>query len=188
MSRLFRVTVFCGSRLGASPAFETCAVETGRLAASRGIGVVYGGGSIGLMGKLADSCLAHGGEVDGVLPTNLFKAEVAHTAVTRLHSVEDMHTRKALMTRLCDAFLVLPGGFGTLDEMFEALTWRQIGVHGKPLALVNVDGFFDGLLAFIDNTRAQGFVPAEPENAIIVARTPDEALTALLAFDRRHTE
>jgi uncharacterized protein (TIGR00730 family) len=120
-----------------------------------------------------------------VLPTGLFKAEVAHTALTRLHSVETMHERKALMTRLCDAFLVLPGGFGTLDEMFEALTWRQIGVHAKPLVLVNVDGFFDGLLTFVDTMVAQGFVPREPENAIGIARTPDEAFTLLDALVKR---
>jgi uncharacterized protein (TIGR00730 family) len=187
MSIRFRVTVFCGSRLGASPVYEAGAVETGRLAAARGIGVVYGGGSIGLMGKLANSCLLHGGEVDGVLPTGLFKAEVAHTALTRLHSVETMHERKALMTRLGDAFLVLPGGFGTLDEMFEALTWRQIGVHAKPLALLNVDGFFDGLLAFVDKMREQGFVPQEPNDAIVVARTPDEVLSLIEAHVLRRS-
>lgn len=185
MTTGMRVTFFCGSRVGTNPAYVACARDAGRLSAERGIVVVYGGGSIGLMGALADACLAHGGRVSGVIPTDLFAREVVHTGLTELHPVQSMHERKALMTSSCDAFVVLPGGFGTLDEMFEALTWRQIGVHQKPLAVVNTEGFFNGLLSFIETARAHGFVPDAETSPLVVEPTVDRALDRLQALVAR---
>jgi len=185
MTTAMRVTFFCGSRVGTHPAYLACARDAGRLAAERGIVVVYGGGSIGLMGALADATLAHGGSVTGVIPTDLFAKEVVHTSLSTLHAVSSMHERKALMTTLCDAFVVLPGGFGTLDEMFEALTWRQIGVHQKPLAIVNTEGFFDGLVSFIETARAHGFVPDAETSPLVVEPTIERALDRLQAIVKR---
>src|SRR3954471_3991518 len=140
-----RVCVFCGSSLGARPEFAGAARSFGRLRADRRIGVVYGGASVGLMGIVADAALASGGEVIGVLPDKLFEREVAHAGLTELHTVGSMHERKALMSELADAFVALPGGYGTIEEVVEAVTWTQLGIHAKPVGLLDVDGYFEHL-------------------------------------------
>ena len=157
-----RICVFCGSSEGNRPVYRERASEVGRALAERSIGVVYGGGNTGLMGALADAALVAGGEVIGVIPRRLAEREVAHAGLTQLHVVETMHERKALMTELSDAFLTLPGGFGTLDELFEAITWRQLGFHDKRCGILDIDGYFDGLLAFVDRAVSDGFIhPAD---------------------------
>jgi uncharacterized protein (TIGR00730 family) len=143
--RLQRVCVFCGSQSGARPDYAEAARELGELLAGSGIGVVYGGGRVGLMGALADAALEAGGEVIGVIPRGLMEREVGHPRVTQLEVVDSMHHRKARMAELADAFIALPGGYGTLEELFEALTWCQLGIHAKPCGLLNVEGYFDGL-------------------------------------------
>lgn len=153
-----RICVFCGSSDGSRPAYLAAARETGTLLARRGIGVVYGGGRIGLMGALADAALAAGGEVVGIIPEMLAAREVAHRALTELHVVGSMHERKALMAAHSDAFLALAGGFGTLEELFEAVTWRQLGYHAKPCAVLNTDGYYDALERFCDDVLRGGFV------------------------------
>jgi len=163
-----RVCVFCGSSPGVRAAYLESAQELGRLLAERGIGLVYGGASVGLMGELADAVLAAGGEAIGVIPGRLVDRELAHAGLTELQVVETMHERKALMARLSDAIVVLPGGFGTLDEFFEALTWRQLGLHAKPLALLDVDGFYAPLLALADHLVTEGFVLPEFRALLIV--------------------
>jgi uncharacterized protein (TIGR00730 family) len=155
-----RIAVFCGARPGSRPRYAEAAAGVGRMLAERGIGLVYGGGGIGLMGALADAALAAGGEVIGVIPAVLADREQAHPGVKTMHVVTTMHERKALMTRYADAFLALPGGFGTLDELFEAITWRQLGYHDKPCAVLDVDGYFAGLAAFIERAVDEGFVRA----------------------------
>lgn len=156
------VCVYCGSNAGNRPAYAERAASLGRLIASEGLGLVYGGGNVGLMGIVADAVLAAGGEVVGVIPEQLVGMEVAHRGVTRLEVVADMHTRKARMFELADGFVALPGGFGTLDEMFEMLTWRQLGLGDKPCAFLDVDGFWQPLVAMLDHMVAERFVhPAQ---------------------------
>lgn len=150
--------VYCGSSPGLSPIHAEAARKLGHCLVERGLGLVYGGGHVGLMGVLADSVLAGGGEVIGVIPQRLVDAEVAHPGLTRLEVVDSMHTRKARMAELSDAFIALPGGFGTLDELFEILTWAQLGLHGKPCGLLDVDGYFAPLLQWVDHAVAEGFV------------------------------
>lgn len=174
-----RVAVFCGSSLGRLPGYAAAAADFGRSLAEAGIGVVYGGASVGLMGVLADAALAAGGEVIGVIPGGLFAAEVAHPALTRLEVVASMHERKAVMAGLADAFAALPGGLGTLDELFEILTWRQIGLHAKPVALVDVDGFWDPLGALLDDLTAAGFVPGAARDSLRRVRGAEEFLGLL---------
>ncbi|MDQ2889208.1 MAG: TIGR00730 family Rossman fold protein [Gemmatimonadota bacterium] len=156
-----RVAVYCGANAGNSPRFADAARELGNGLARKGIGVVYGGASRGLMGILADAALAAGGEVIGVLPRSLGHREIAHPAITELRLVDTMHERKALILELSDAVAVLPGGIGTLDEFFEAFTWAQIGLHHKPIALIDVNGFYQPLLAHLRNMVAAGFLSAE---------------------------
>src|SRR6516164_2274986 len=148
---LKRICVFCGSSVGDRPIYLQAALELGRAIAERRLGLVYGGGHIGLMGVLADAVLSGGGEVIGVIPQALVDRELAHTGVTELRVVETMHQRKALMADLSDGFLALPGGFGTGDELFEILTWAQLGLHAKPIGVLNVGGYFDPLLAWLDH-------------------------------------
>lgn len=152
------VCVFCGSRVGSSAAYSAAATTMGTAIARRGWRLVYGGGRVGLMGVVADAALAAGGEVIGVIPAALATREVAHAGLTELRVVETMHMRKALMAELSDGFVALPGGFGTLDELCEALTWAQLGIHAKPCALLDVDGYFAGLVAFFDHAVAHGFL------------------------------
>ena len=152
------VCIYCGSSAGDRPGYVDLAREAGRLLAARGLTLVYGGGRVGLMGVVADAVLAGGGEAIGVIPQRLVDAEVAHLGLTRLEVVESMHARKARMAELADAFVALPGGFGTLDELFEILTWAQLGLHGKPCGLLDVDGYYSPLVAWADQAVARGFV------------------------------
>jgi hypothetical protein len=170
-----RIGVFCGSHAGDQPAFREAAALVGRLLARRGLGIVYGGGRVGLMGALADAALAAGGQVIGVIPEALAAREVAHRGVSSLHVVGSMHERKALMAAHSDAFLALPGGFGTLEELFEVVTWRQLGFHAKPCGLLNVAGYFDRLIAFLDEAVAAGFVN-RPDRAVLIDGDDPEAL------------
>ncbi len=179
-----RVCVFCGSSPGASPAYERAAASVGALLARRGIGVVYGGGRVGCMGAVADAALAAGGEVIGVIPHALVAREVAHPGLTDLRVVGSMHERKALMAELSDAFLTLPGGFGTLEELFEAVTWRQLGIHEKPIGLLDVEGYFQSLIAFCDETVAAGFVRAHDRANLLEGKDPEELIDALVAAIR----
>ena len=156
-----RVCVYCGSRIGSDPRFAAKAAELGKRLALEQLTLVYGGGNVGLMGVLADAALASGGEVIGVIPRQLVQWEVAHQGLTNLEVVASMHERKARMFDLSDAFVALPGGFGTLDEMFEMLTWRQLGFGDKPCALLDVDGFFSPLVGMVDRMVERGFVPAK---------------------------
>ena len=176
-----RICVFLGSSDGISPAFRATAVSVAQSLVRREIGIVYGGGRAGCMGALADAALAAGGEVIGVLPQKLGSREIAHDGLTQLHVVGSMHERKALMTSLCDAFLALPGGFGTLDELFEALTWRQLGYHDKPCALLDVDGYFAPLLAFCDSARENGFVRDVDRTALLAGDDSEMLIGELLA-------
>ena len=171
-----RVCVFCGSSPGVQPEYRAEAVALGRLLGEAGLGLVYGGAQAGLMGTLADAALAQGGEVIGVIPRALAGVEVAHQGLSRLVLVETMHERKALMAQEADAFVALPGGFGTLDEFFEILTWAQLGIHAKPCLLVNTAGYYDHLLSFLEVAIHQGFLKAENRDYINVAVDAAEAL------------
>ncbi|HYF36503.1 MAG TPA: TIGR00730 family Rossman fold protein [Prosthecobacter sp.] len=177
-----RIAIYCGANSGASPIYREAAATVARHLAEQGIGIVYGGGKVGLMGAVADAALAAGGEVIGVIPQSLMDKELAHAGATQLHVVKSMHERKQLMTDLCDGVIALPGGFGTLDELFEALTWLQLGFHAKPIGLLNVAGFFDGLLHFITTAREAGFLRQEHEACVLVATDPAALLTQMRTF------
>lgn len=176
-----RVCVFCGSRPGHSPAFAQAAATLGRELARRGLGLVYGGAGQGLMGAVADAVLDGGGEAYGVIPHGLAQQEFAHPRLTQVHFVGSMHERKALMESLSDAFIALPGGFGTMDELFEALTWAQLGLHEKPVGLVDTSGYYAPLVAWIRGALDAGFVPRALESALLVAPAPDALLEQLLS-------
>ena len=173
------VCVFCGSRPGARPEYLDVARRCGALLAQDGIALVYGGGHVGMMGALADAALAAGGAVVGVIPTHLMRPEVAHQRLTELIVVDSMHTRKRTMAQRSDAFLVLPGGVGTFDEMFEMVTWTQLRLHAKPLAIVNAAGYFDRLLDFLGHAAAEGFLHAAHGELLIVEPDPAAALRRL---------
>jgi uncharacterized protein (TIGR00730 family) len=179
---LNRLCVFCGSSPGASPRFAATARHVGRRLAERGIGLVYGGGNVGLMGELADGCLTSGGHVTGIIPSALVAREVAHRGLPDLRVVATMHERKALMADLSDGFLALPGGLGTLDELFEAMTWTQLGVHRKPCALLDVDGFYASLVAFLDHAVTARFLPREHGSLLLVGDGPDDILDRMAAW------
>jgi uncharacterized protein (TIGR00730 family) len=167
-----RLCVFCGSSVGNSVVYADVARQLGTLLATRGIGLIFGGGHIGLMGVLADAVLAGGGEVIGVIPQALRDRELAHLGVTQLHVVPSMHLRKALMADLADAFAALPGGFGTGDEFFEILTWAQLKIHQKPIGVLNTAGFFNGMLTWMDHMVQEGFVKPECRRLVLVAEEP----------------
>ena len=171
MSTLKRICVFCGSSVGARPRYAAAARELGRTLASRGLGIVFGGGKVGLMGVLADAALAAGGEAIGVIPEALVAREIAHNGLTELRIVRSMHERKTLMADLADAFIALPGGYGTFEEFFEAVTWTQLGIHRKPCGLLNVDGYYDALLALLDRAVSDGFI--REANRSLVVDAPD---------------
>jgi hypothetical protein len=173
---LRRVAVFCGSAFGSNPAFRAEAAALGAAIGKAGLGLVYGGASRGLMGTLADAALAESAEVIGVLPEALSGREIAHTRLTSLEVVLTMHERKARIHELSDAILVLPGGYGTLDELMEAVTWAQIGLHAKPCILINTANYWDGLLAFIDTAVANGFIEPRNRELLRVAANAAEAL------------
>jgi uncharacterized protein (TIGR00730 family) len=174
-----QLAVYCGSSAGADPAFAETARTLGAEMAERGIGLVYGGGRLGLMGIVADSVLAAGGKAYGVIPKALIDLEVAHRGLTELHIVASMHERKAKMTELTDAFVALPGGIGTLDELFEAWSWNALGYHAKPFALLNVSGFWDGMIDFLDQVTAAGFMSPARRAQLLVADGIGEAIERL---------
>ena len=169
--------VFCASAAGASPNYLEAAQLLGRLMIQRGYGLLYGGATVGAMGAVADAALEAGGEVVGVIPEVIREREIDHKGLTELHVVGTMHERKALMASRADAFVALPGGYGTLDEFIEIVTWAQLKIHAKPCVLVNVGGFYDGFLRFLDHTVEQGFILAENRRLIQVAHDPEEALS-----------
>jgi uncharacterized protein (TIGR00730 family) len=162
-----------------NPAFRASADLLGRLCARNGIDVVFGGGHVGLMGVVADAALSEGGRVHGVIPESLVARELAHPAVADMRVTSSMHERKALMAELSDAFVALPGGFGTLDELCEILTWSQLGFHDKPIGLLNVDGYYDHLLAMIDRATAEGFVSSRNRQLVLVENDPEQMLRRL---------
>ena len=174
-----RLAVYCGSSMGSDPLFADAAKAMGEEMARLGIGLVYGGGRLGLMGVIADAVLKGGGEVHGVIPQALIDLEVAHPGLTELHVVTTMHERKARMTELTDAFVALPGGIGTLDELFEAWTWNALGYHAKPFALLNVVGFWDGLIGLMDTVAESGFMSAARRQQLIVAEGIGEVIDKL---------
>lgn len=176
-----RIAVYCGSADGNDPAYRAEAVALGTAIAKAGLGVVYGGANVGLMGAMADAALAAGGEVIGVLPDILAGREIAHQGLTRLETVETMHQRKARMVHLADAFLILPGGYGTLDELLEIITWSQLRLHAKPCILINTLKYWDGLLAFLDSTVVEGFLKPENRALLQVAPSAIEAVRRAVA-------
>jgi uncharacterized protein (TIGR00730 family) len=169
------VAVFCASASGARPEYMVAAEELGRTLAERGLGLIYGGAKVGLMGAVADGALAAGGHVVGVIPHVLVDLEVAHEGVTELHVTSTMHTRKALMAEKADAFFILPGGYGTFEEMFEVLAWQTLKIHSKPVVLLNVAGFYDTMLAFLDVCDREGMLRGN-RGILLVANSADEAL------------
>lgn len=179
--KIDKICVFCGSSPGTRPLYREVATRLGHELAARHVSLVYGGGGIGLMGAVADGVLAGGGEVYGVIPNGLASKEVAHHALTRLEVVGTMHERKARMAELADAFLALPGGMGTFDELFEILTWAQLGIHRKPIGLLNIDHYFDPLLHMVEHAVGEGFVSPSHRELIIVADTIDDWFSQLAA-------
>lgn len=177
-----RVCVFCGSQLGSKPAYLEAARRMGESLARRKLGLVYGGASVGLMGAVADAALAAGGEVIGVLPGSLQKKELAHAGLTRLHLVGSMHERKAKMASLADAFVALPGGLGTLEEFAEVLTWAQLGLHRKPCAVLDVDGYYRPLTTFFDHAVSERFLRPEHRALLLVDDDPETLLDRLARF------
>ena len=180
-----RVCVFCGSSPGARPAYAEATAEVARLLVADGIGVVYGGGHVGLMGVLADTVMAAGGEAIGVMPRALVDREIGHTGISELRVVGSMHERKALMADLSDAFVALPGGAGTLEELFEVYTWAQLGLHDKPCGLLDVEGYFSGLVAFLDHAVDERFLREEHRAMLIVEREPRALIERLAEFEPR---
>jgi uncharacterized protein (TIGR00730 family) len=173
------IAVFCASADGVDPAYRAAAAELGRALARREIGVVYGGAKVGLMRAVAEAALAGGGRVIGVIPTILVDLEVAHDGLTELHITDSMHSRKALIGERADAFIALPGGFGTCEELFEVLAWQTLKLHAKPVVLLNVNGFYDGLLGFLDHCVEQGMLRAKNRRILRVAETVDDAMGML---------
>ncbi|MGD0426593.1 MAG: TIGR00730 family Rossman fold protein [Candidatus Acidiferrales bacterium] len=176
-----RICVFCGSSLGARPEYARAAAELGRLLAGSGVGLVYGGARVGLMGALADAVLTAGGEAIGVMPRALVEKEIAHSGLTELHVVESMHERKTLMSDLADAFVLLPGGFGSWEEFCEVVTWLQLGMHQKPCGVLNVAGYYDSLISLTAHAAAEGFLRPAHKDLVIVADKPQELLWQLSA-------
>jgi uncharacterized protein (TIGR00730 family) len=186
MQEMKRICVFCGSSSGNKQVYREAARELGKLLATTGIELVYGGGNVGLMGILADTVIAHGGTITGVIPRSIADLELAHTGLTQLYYVETMQERKDKMAILSDAFIALPGGFGTLDELSEVLTHNQLRLFDKPIGLVNVAGFFDGLLSYLDHCVDEQFVRQEHRNNIFVTDNIPELLNQLNTFQPVH--
>jgi uncharacterized protein (TIGR00730 family) len=174
------ICVFCGSSRGRNPEFAHAATTCAAALARRGIGIVYGGGNVGLMGVLADAALAAGGKVTGVIPHGLVTRELAHQGLTALHVVESMHERKALMAELSDGFIALPGGFGTLEEFCEVVTWTQLGIHSKPCGLLNVNGFYDGLLAFLAHALREEFLRPTHFEIVVSSSEPEDLIERIV--------
>ena len=167
------IAVYCGASMGADPVYADAARALAQALVEHNIALVYGGGKVGLMGVIADEVLRLGGDVTGVIPQALVAREVGHAGLTRLFVVKDMHERKAMMAQLSDGFIAMPGGMGTLEELFEMLTWAQLGLHAKPIGLLNVDRFYDGLIAFVQNGKEQGFI--RPQHAAFLNADADPA-------------
>lgn len=176
------VCVFCGSSTGLDPVYAEAARATGRALADAGLGLVYGGGRVGLMGAIADAALAAGGHVTGVMPKALVDREIAHSGLSALEVVGSMHERKLLMAERSDAFVALPGGAGTLEELFEQWTWAQLGLHAKPCGVLNVRGYFDPLLAMAERMVAEGFMAAPYAEMLVVSREPQELLARFRSY------
>jgi uncharacterized protein (TIGR00730 family) len=177
-----RICVFCGSAEGARPIYRAAAEELADEMVARGHGLVYGGGQVGLMGAIATRVSERGGEVVGIIPRTLTDREIAFEGATQLHVVESMHERKALMNELSSAFIALPGGYGTLEELFEVVTWAQIGIHGKPFGLLDVDGFYAPLLSFLDNAEKEGFIRPEYRRMLAADDRPADLLDRLRSW------
>lgn len=177
-----RVCVFCGSSMGARPVYAEAARGLGRAIAERGLGLVYGGAHVGLMGVVADAAMQAGGEVIGVIPEALVRKEIAHTGVQDLRIVASMHERKALMAELSDGFIALPGGIGTFEEFFEIITWGLLGLHQKPCALLNVDGYYDSLLALLDNAITEGFLKPKYRSLVLTQDDCERLLDVMTDF------
>ncbi len=173
--------IFCASSNGASPIYREAAIELGRALAQQSIGIIYGGANVGLMQAVAEASLLHGGRVVGVIPEVLVDLEIAHRGLTELHITTNMHTRKAMMGELADAFLVLPGGFGTFEEMFEVLTWQALRLHQKPVVLININGFYDKLLDFLDHCVAEGVLKPHARASLRIVSSVDEVFPLLAA-------
>ena len=181
MESLQTIAVFCGSRVGQNSAYREAAVELGKLLGERRIGLVYGGASMGLMGAIADAVLEHGGQVTGVIPESLKEKELAHSGLSKLCIVASMHERKAMMERLSQGFIALPGGIGTLEEIFEILTWAQLGLHQKPCGLLNVNGYYDGLISFLKTMECQGFLGGSFDKRLLLGDRAGPLLDQLSA-------
>jgi uncharacterized protein (TIGR00730 family) len=177
-----RICVFCGSNVGVRPAYAEAARSLARHLVKLGIGIVYGGGNVGLMGVLADTALAAGGEVIGVIPHALFAKEVGHAGIPDLRIVGSMHERKALMADLADGFIAMPGGWGTFDEFCEILTWAQLGLHRKPCGILNVEGYYDTLLAMFDHSVAEGFLKPEYKPIVLAAAEPEDLVAKMRTY------
>jgi hypothetical protein len=177
-----RICVYCGSSPGRNPAFRKAAERLGSVLVQRGLGLVYGGASVGIMGAVADAVLARGGEVIGVIPKALDEKEITHPGLTEQHVVGSMHERKALMAELSDGFLALPGGWGTFEEIFEALTWAQLGIHRKPCGLLNESGYYDHLGAFLEHAIEQAFVRPEYRSMLMISADPEDLLDRFAAY------
>ncbi len=182
------ICVFTGSNPGIRPEYKQAAQALGQQMAARGLGLVYGGASVGLMGTIAEAVLAGGGEVTGVIPRSLFRREIGHRGLTHLHEVDSMHERKALMADLADGFIALPGGYGTFDELFEIITWAQIGLHTKPIGLLDVMGYFTPLLALITHAATEGFIPPMHANIVIHEESPAVLLDRLAVYQPHITK
>ena len=174
------IAVYCGANAGADPVYADAARTLGRLLAERGIGLVFGGGHVGLMGIVADAALAAGGRVSGVIPQQLVDRELAHPGLSELFVVRNMHERKAMMAELSDGFIAMPGGMGTLEELFEMLTWSQLEIHAKPVGVLNVAGFYDQLAGFISHAADQGFIRPQHRHLMMVERDPEALIARLL--------
>jgi uncharacterized protein (TIGR00730 family) len=188
MAKLRSVCVFCGSSPGRHAVYENAAREAGEVIAKSGIRLIYGGGGLGMMGAIARAAMAAGGEVIGVIPHALRRKELAYHQLTHLHVVDTMHERKQLMAELSDGFIAMPGGFGTLEEFSEVITWLQLGIHQKPCGLLNVAGYFDNLIAFMDHAVREGFIKPKYRSNVIVALEANTLLDAFDSFGRARTE
>jgi uncharacterized protein (TIGR00730 family) len=186
--QLKRICVFCGTNPGSRPIYSAAARELGRVLADRDIELVYGGASVGIMGELADSVQEHGGHVTGIIPQQLMEKEAAHTGIRNLIVVASMHQRKSQMADMSDGFIALPGGIGTLEGFLEVLTWGQLGIHAKPAAILNVEGYFDQLTGFLDHAVQEGFLTDSHRHAIFVESEPEPLLERMRAFTPAESE
>ena len=180
---MLSICIFCGSSTGKNSSYKGAAVELGQLMAEKNLTLVYGGGNIGLMGEIAQSVIKAGGKAIGVIPQFLVEKELVYTNLTKIHVVDSMHERKAMMVKLADAFIALPGGFGTLEETVEVLTWAQLGLHRKPIGLLNIDGYYDSLNVFFDHMVAEDFLMREYKDMLLIKEDPAAMLETITAFE-----